>query len=53
MRPRLRIQSTLPPEQAIERLREAVHRQNPGVTGTFSGRYVVLRIGDSNFSRSP
>ena len=47
MRPRLRIRSNLTPDQAIEHLREALRGHDPAVTGTFSGRYVVLRINES------
>jgi len=46
MRPRLRLQSSLSPDQAVERLREALDVGNPEVTATFSGRYVVLRINE-------
>lgn len=46
MRPRLRLQSSLSPDQAVERLREALDVGDPEVTATFSGRYVVLRINE-------
>jgi hypothetical protein len=47
MRPRLRIQSSLTPDQALDLLRDALHRRSSAVTGTVSGRYVVLRICES------
>jgi hypothetical protein len=47
MRPRLWIQSSLTPDQALDRLRDALNRHSPEITGTVSGRYVVLRIGES------
>ena len=47
MRPRLRIESSLSPDQVVNRLRAALQSANPDVMGTFSGRYVVLRIRES------
>ena len=47
MRPRLRLQSSLQPDHAVSRLRDAVRQRNPDITATFSGYYVVLRIGEA------
>ena len=47
MRPRLRIRSTLPPDRVLDQLAAALRDAGPDITGTFSGRYVVLRIRES------
>jgi hypothetical protein len=47
MRPRLRIQSDLSPDQVVRRLQNALEKDSNDLTATFSGHYVVIRINEA------
>lgn len=47
LRPQLRIESRLSGDQVVCRLRDALQEGGADITGTFSGRFVVLRIAES------
>jgi hypothetical protein len=47
LRPPLRIESSLPANEVLRRLQASLRGSEARITGTFSGNFVVLRIGES------